>query len=126
MLESERKGVECVFGILKKRWKVLKHGLKFRDIKVCEKIFVSCAVLHLLMLDETVRGDRGDPVPRGHPLAGDGMWIEGPADFMEEEGGIDSLTTLARQWGQRRKRLVYHHQYSAREAKRARREEASS
>ena len=28
-LESVRKDVECVFGILKKRWKVLDHGFKF-------------------------------------------------------------------------------------------------
>jgi hypothetical protein len=31
-LESVRKDVECTFGILKKRWKVLNHGFKQRDI----------------------------------------------------------------------------------------------
>jgi hypothetical protein len=36
-LESVRKDVECTFGILKKRWKILNHGLLHRDISVCKK-----------------------------------------------------------------------------------------
>jgi hypothetical protein len=36
-LESVRKDVECVFGILKKRWRIVEAGLRFRDIKVVEK-----------------------------------------------------------------------------------------
>ena len=31
-----RKDVECTFGILKKRWRVLNNGLMYQDIKVCE------------------------------------------------------------------------------------------
>jgi hypothetical protein len=33
-LEIIQKDVECTFGILKKLWKVLKNGLKNRDITV--------------------------------------------------------------------------------------------
>ena len=40
-LESVRKDVECTFGILKKRWKILNNGLMFCNIKVCKKIFVT-------------------------------------------------------------------------------------
>ena len=36
-LESRRKDVECTFGIMKKRWKILNNGLLHCDIKVCEK-----------------------------------------------------------------------------------------
>ncbi len=28
-LESVRKDVECIFGIIKKRWRILDHGFKF-------------------------------------------------------------------------------------------------
>ena len=45
-LESVRKDVECTFGILKKRWRILNYGLHYRDIKKCEKIFVTCCCLH--------------------------------------------------------------------------------
>jgi hypothetical protein len=45
-LESVRKDVECTFGILKKRWKILNNGLMYRNIKVCKSIFVTCCCLH--------------------------------------------------------------------------------
>jgi hypothetical protein len=72
-LESVRKDVECVFGILKSRWGCLdrgfKHrkmgilksrwgcldrGFKHRKMKVCGDIFRTCAVLHNMMLTEMV------------------------------------------------------------------------
>ena len=40
-IESVQKDVECTFGILKKRWKVLNNGFYQRNIKICEKIFVT-------------------------------------------------------------------------------------
>ena len=54
-LESIRKDVECTFGILKKRWKVLNHGFKHRDIVKCEQIFITCCVLRNFLLDLMVR-----------------------------------------------------------------------
>jgi hypothetical protein len=45
-LVSVRKDVECTFGILKKKWKVLNHGFKHREMEKCEKIFIGCCVLH--------------------------------------------------------------------------------
>ena len=41
-LESVRKDVECTFGILKKRWKILNHELLYRDISVCKNNIVTC------------------------------------------------------------------------------------
>ena len=38
-LESVQKDVECTFGILKKRCRILNRGLAYRDIGNCEKIF---------------------------------------------------------------------------------------
>ena len=54
-LESVRKDVECVFGILKSRWGCLDRGFKHRQMKVCGDIFRTCAVLHNMMLSEMVR-----------------------------------------------------------------------
>jgi len=50
-LERVRKDVECTFGIMKKRWKILNNGLMYRDIKVCEKIFVTCSCLHNMLVE---------------------------------------------------------------------------
>ena len=45
-LESVRKDVECVFRILKKRWKILDYGFRFRDMGMCSNVFVTCRCLH--------------------------------------------------------------------------------
>ena len=51
--DGVRKDVECVFGILKKkRWRCLESGLRFCDIRVIEKVFVVCCMLHNMMLSE--------------------------------------------------------------------------
>ena len=54
-LESVRKDVECVFGIMKKWWKILDYGFCFRDMKMCSNVFVTCGCLHDDMLDMMVR-----------------------------------------------------------------------
>lgn len=41
-LESILEDVECLFGIMKKRWRILDYGICFRDIKVGHRIFVTC------------------------------------------------------------------------------------
>ena len=40
-LESVRKDVECTFGILKKRWRILDYGIHYIDMYNCEKILQS-------------------------------------------------------------------------------------
>lgn len=50
-LESLRKDVKCVFGILKKRRKILDYGFKHRNMHTCLDIFVTCCCLHNIMLD---------------------------------------------------------------------------
>ena len=50
-LESIRKDVECVFGILKSWWDCLDRGFKHQKMKVCGNIFQTCAVLHSMMYD---------------------------------------------------------------------------
>jgi hypothetical protein len=84
-LESVRKDVECVFGILKGRFSYLDHGLKYRQILICEKLFVTCCVLHNMMLDEMVREPPPPRVGRGCCMPQDGIWLDGPTVLNVED-----------------------------------------
>jgi hypothetical protein len=54
-LESVRKDVECTFGILKSRFRILKYGMRIADRDVINCVIATCAGLHneLLEHDET-------------------------------------------------------------------------
>ena len=49
-VESVRKDVECTFGILKKRFRILALPLMFPDAKTVERIFKTCCMLHNRLL----------------------------------------------------------------------------
>ena len=66
-----------MFGILKKQWKILDYGIRFRDIIVVEKVFIVCCMLHYNMLSETESRESDVRVGRGGPLEGDGLWLRG-------------------------------------------------
>lgn len=51
-LESMRKDVECTFGILKGRFRLLKTGVRCHGIEVTDKIWLTCCALHNMFLDE--------------------------------------------------------------------------
>ena len=48
-IESIRKDVECVFGILKKRFMVLKYPSRFHDMETIWKVFRTCCILHNML-----------------------------------------------------------------------------
>ena len=50
-LESLRKDVECAFGILKCRWRVLKTGIRLGGIQNCDRVWLTCCALHNMLLD---------------------------------------------------------------------------
>ncbi len=56
-LESVRKDVECPFGILKKRWRILEYGIHYRKIEILEEVFLTCCVLHNMMADDAESRD---------------------------------------------------------------------
>lgn len=122
-LERVRKDVECIFGILKKRWRLLDYGIRFRDIKVADKIFVTCCILHNMMLSEVQReynnSNNRPRIGRGCPIDGSAMWLEGPT---EAPPMPPSDRAEATRWGIRRKALVDHYQHLQQSAKRTRRE----
>ena len=50
-LESMRKDVECTFGILKGRWRVLKSGIRLYRLKDADRIWKTCCALHNMLLE---------------------------------------------------------------------------
>jgi Plant transposon protein len=50
-LESLRKDVECTFGILKGRWRILKTGIRLEGVEVADNIFKTCCALHNWLLE---------------------------------------------------------------------------
>jgi hypothetical protein len=101
-IESVRKDMECTFGIIKKRWRILNNGFYQRDIVKCDKIFVTCCCLNNFMLDLMERTNVR--VGRGAPMGDDGIWLSGPRDVEPEETDR-VLSTL---FDQRRNLLVNH------------------
>ena len=49
-LESMRKDVECTFGIIKKRFSILKTGIRLGSISQSDKVWRTCCALHNLLL----------------------------------------------------------------------------
>ena len=50
-LESLRKDVECTFGILKGRWRILKTGIRLHNTAAADNVWLTCCALHNLLLD---------------------------------------------------------------------------
>lgn len=46
-----KKGVECTFGILKVRWRVLKYGIKLWGIDKTDTVWLTCFTLHNWLLE---------------------------------------------------------------------------
>ena len=45
-----RKDIECVFGILKQKFSILRNGIKLGKIKNCDDIWLTCCALHNILL----------------------------------------------------------------------------
>ena len=50
-LESLRKDVECTFGILKSRWRMLKYGIRLQSIIKCDQVWLTCCALRNRLLE---------------------------------------------------------------------------
>jgi hypothetical protein len=51
-LESIRKDVECTFGMLKGRFRILKTGIRLLGQRSADNIFLTCCALHNWLLNE--------------------------------------------------------------------------
>jgi len=50
-IESFRKDVECAFGILKGRFRVLQTGIRVEGAVACDRIWLTCCALHNMLLE---------------------------------------------------------------------------
>jgi hypothetical protein len=82
-LESVQKDVECTFGSLKMRFKILKIPIMYRHVEHVDNVFYTCAILHnmLLQWDGYELMERDECTPGYGDLAenvvGDGNRIAG-------------------------------------------------
>jgi hypothetical protein len=49
-MESVRKDVECTFGIIKSRFRILWNGITYHKQETVEQLFVTCCMLHNIIL----------------------------------------------------------------------------
>ena len=79
-MESERKHVECAFGILKSRFRVLKLPIRMCEFKEIDDMFITCCILHNMCLDF----DGGDD---GWYLGGlqNGEYQDGPDGYFSPD-----------------------------------------
>jgi hypothetical protein len=49
-IESVRKDVECTFGLLKTRFRIIWNGILYHDKVIIEQIFLCCCMLHNIIL----------------------------------------------------------------------------
>lgn len=50
-VESMRKDVECLFGILKGRWRILKTGVRLHGADATDKVWLTCCAFHNWLLE---------------------------------------------------------------------------
>jgi len=48
---SLRNDVECTFGILKGRWRILKSGIRIHGVTEPNKVWLTCCAFHNMLLD---------------------------------------------------------------------------
>ena len=106
--------MECAFGILNKRRRILDYGIRFCDMEFVEKVFTVCYMLHNGMLTEMESTDCSIRVGRGAPLPGDGIWLQGDDRVFDNDREDNALTLLRTR---RREMLAEHIHYCAKMAK---------
>ena len=71
-IESVRKDVECTFGILKNRFRILLNGINYQKKETIEHIFVAACMLHNIILgydsDGSTEWERGVNWEDLHPV----------------------------------------------------------
>ncbi len=50
MVESVRKDVECCFGSIKQRFRILKNPIEYHTKDSIDNVFFTCCILHNMLL----------------------------------------------------------------------------
>ena len=97
-MESERKHVECAFGILKARFRILKLPIRMHKFHQIDQTFVTCCILHNMCLDTDGLDDgwnlgTTDPRTGGFIPGQDGYFSEDELhEFYYSEGIFYDIT----------------------------------
>jgi hypothetical protein len=51
IVELMRKDVECTFGILRGRWRILKTGVRLHGVEKVDQVWFTCCALHNWLLE---------------------------------------------------------------------------
>ena len=96
-------------------------------MKVVEKVFTVCCMLHNNMLSEMETRDFDVRVGRGALLEGDGIWLRGNYRLVGGDSDREGESrALAAQWARRREQLADHIYYCAKRDKSRRTSAAST
>ena len=118
-LESVRKDVECTFGILKKRWRILKnHMLIHKKARIDNMVF-TCAVLHNMLLVHDEWDDEDDDYDIAADIPENNMdrriinLRQGPVDHSYVGGGniADHDIEVESDWSTLRTDLIDHYMH---------------
>lgn len=118
-VESVRKDVECTFGILKKRWRILKNHMLIQTKPRIDNIVFTCAIFHNMLIDYDEWNDEDDDYDIGADVGADFLdprvvnLRRGPADHSYAGGGNLSVedVQVESEWMSLRKNLVQHYMY---------------
>ena len=71
-VESMRKDVECTFGIMKGRWRILKTGIRVEGVEAVDQVWLTCCALHnwLLEIDGLDKAWDGQGIPQSRGSSG--------------------------------------------------------
>ena len=73
-----QKDVECTFGILKGRWRILKTGMRLSGIDLADKTFLTCCTLHNWLPEtDAFPNNWNKRIPAADPLMQSSEW-DGP------------------------------------------------
>ena len=104
-VESVRKDVECCFGILKSRFRFLRHGIVLQNDETIDFIFFTCCILHNIILEldgldcrwETnVDWEALNPQPDNSDEGYDMEGMEGRSRHISQQ--VESIMERVAQW----------------------------
>ena len=118
-LESVRKDAECTFGILKKRWRILKNHILIRKKARIDNIVFTCAILHNMLIEYDKwedEDDLDDIAADMHELRMDERIVNirnGPADRSYAGGGniMQPDVEVENEWSILREKLIQNYMH---------------
>jgi hypothetical protein len=116
-IESVRKDAECTFGILKKRWRILKNHMLLQTKEKIDNIVFACAILHNMLIDFDQWSEEDDDYNITDDMTGGDLdqrlvnLRQGPVDRSFSGGRHlqDTEVEIEDEWFTLRRNLIQHY-----------------